>query len=76
MHRFFPGNKPAGVRGITKKLLYFIQRRVNPLGFVVRDEGRSEESDVFENGYEEDIEYTIESDGHEYGSGFFIEFDG
>ena len=72
--RFFPGTKPAGVKGITKKLLYFIQKRVNPLGFVVNGEGRSEERDIFEEGYEKSIEYTIENDVHEEASGFFVDF--
>ena len=38
--RFFPGNQPAGVKGITKELLQFIKDRVNPLGFHVEEEGR------------------------------------
>ena len=74
--RFFPGNKPAGVRGITKTLLDFIQRRVNPLGFVVNDEGKPMEKDIFEDGYEQDIEYELESGSSGEDSGFFLEFDG
>ena len=72
--RFYPGTKPAGVKGITKKLLYFIQKRVNPLGFVVNGEGKSEARDIFEEGYEKSIEYTIENDVHEEESGFFLDF--
>jgi hypothetical protein len=49
---FFPGNKPAGVKGITKELLDFIKHKVNPLGFEVSDEGRTEEREKFEEGYE------------------------
>ena len=30
--RFFPGNQPAGVKGITKELLEFIRHRVNTMG--------------------------------------------
>ena len=33
--RFFPGNKPAGILGITKKLLFFIENHVNGVGFQV-----------------------------------------
>ena len=33
--RFFPGNKPAGILGITKKLLFFIENHVNGIGFQV-----------------------------------------
>ena len=71
--RFFPGTKHAGVRGITKNLLYFIQKRVNPLGFEVSDQGRSRERNTFEEGYEKNIEYTIDNDVHE-ASGFFVDF--
>ena len=74
--RFFPGNKPAGVRGLTKTLLYFIQKRVNPLGFVVNDEGKPIEKDIFEDGYELDIKYELESGSSGEDSGFFLEFDG
>ena len=31
--RFYPGNEPAGARGITKELLQFIINQVNPIGF-------------------------------------------
>ena len=71
---FFPGSKPAGVKGITKKLLSFIQQRVNPLGFEVSGQGRSEEREKLEGGYEKSCEYTIENDIHLEEDHFFIHF--
>ena len=47
--RFFPGNQPAGVKGITKELLEFIRHRVNPMGSEV-----GEERDKFGEEYEVD----------------------
>ena len=41
---------------------------------MVNGEGRSEERDIFEEGYEKSIEYTIENDVHEEASGFFVDF--
>ena len=55
--RFFPGNEPAGVRGITKNILFFIQKKVNPLGFIVNSEGLSEGKETFEDEYKESVEY-------------------
>ena len=70
--RFFPGIRPAGVRGITKKLLHFIERNVNPLGFIVHGKGKSEERNEFGDGYEE-IEYSVDNSLEE-NSGFFLDF--
>jgi hypothetical protein len=32
-NRFYPGSKPAGSAGITKKTLHFLQTYLNPLAF-------------------------------------------
>ena len=37
--RFFPGNQPAGIAGITKKLLSFLHIFVNPLAHQVANTG-------------------------------------
>ena len=56
--RFFPGNQPAGVKGITKELLEFIKNRVNPLGFEI-DEVRNKIEDEYSNNIVEvyELEY-------------------
>ena len=46
---FYPGNQPAGVKGITKGLLEFIRHRVNPMGLEV-----GQERDKFGEEYEVD----------------------
>ena len=35
-HRNFPGNQPAGVLGVNRRLLKFIRERVNEVAFVVQ----------------------------------------
>ena len=55
--RFFPGNQPAGVMGITKELLNFIQEVVNPLG--VEEQKHTKVFDNQENYYIDENDVSI-----------------
>ena len=63
--RFFPGNEPAGIKGITKPLLEFIKNHVNPIGFGVGGSGRpKEEYEPPDKDYflYDKLEHTIDHD--------------
>ena len=40
--RFFKGNQPAGVLGVNKRLIRFVQRNVNPLAFAIQGSSEHE----------------------------------
>ena len=60
---FFPGAEPAGIRGITRKLLDFLKKYVNHLPFIPSDQHELYNEKAYA-GHHENIDHEYHENGH------------
>ena len=48
----------------VQQVLKFIQNTVNPMGYEVDEQGRFGDDGAFDDGYEQNIEYVIDSEDY------------